>query len=202
MNNLQNADLHIGVISDIIFDPHFPPLIKSCFGENVKIYPVPYGEQNDDKHRKQLEISDVVVVWLNLETAFSNIWHAIYSQAATEQHVIDRVVSSCNRLYADLQAYKNAHVLWFLFEDYFIKLPVVSGYHYDALVDKINIALSDALKDNVSFINLKRLIAEIGVANAYDPKGKYRWSAPYSKALLEIAVSEIRKQYYIERGIT
>ena len=202
MDNLQNADLHIGVISDIIFEPHFPPLIKSYFSENVKIYPIPYGEQYDDKHQKQLENSDVVLVWLNIEMEFLNIWNTIYSQAATEQQIIEKVVSNCNRLYADLQAYKNAHVIWFLFEDYFIKLPIVSGYHYDALVDKINIKLSDALKDNVSFINLKQLIAEIGIANAYDPKGKYRWSAPYSKALIKNAVKEIHKQYFIEKGIT
>lgn len=202
MNSLQTSDLQIGVISDIIFDPHFSPLIKLYFGENVEIFPVPYGGQNDDEHLKQLENSDVIVVWLNLETTFSNIWNTLYSQSATERQIINRVVSSCNRLYADLQVYKNAHILWFLFEDYFTKLPVVSGYHYDSLIDKINIDLNNTLKNNVSFINLKRLIAEIGVANAYDPKGKYRWSAPYSKALVEIAVKEIHKQYFIEKGIT
>ena len=202
MSNLQNADIHIGVISDIIFDPHLIPLMKTHFGENINIYPIPYGEQNDDEHRKQLENSDVVIVWLNIETAFSNIWNALFSQAATEQQIIDRVVSSCNRLYADLQAYKNTHVLWFLFEDYFIKLPIVTGHNYDALVDKININLSDELKSNVFFIDLKRLITEIGVANAYDPKGKYRWSAPYSKALIEAAVKEIHKHYLVEKGIT
>ena len=202
MSILQNAELHIGVISDIIFDPHFPPLIKSRFGENVIIYHIPYGEQNDDEYQRQLENSDVVIVWLNIETSFSNIWNALYSQAATEQQIIDKVVSSCNRLYGDLQAYRNAHILWLLFEDYFIKLHNISGYHYDALVDKVNIDLSGALKDNVSFIDLKRLIAESGVANAYDPKGKYRWNAPYSKALIETAVKEIYKQYYIEKGIT
>ena len=194
--------IHISVVSDIIFDPYFPPLIKSYFGENVKIYPIQYGEQNDDEYQKQLDNSDVVVVWLNIETAFSNIWNTLYSQAVTGQQIIEKVVSSCNRLYDDLRAYKNTHILWFLFEDYFIKLPIASGYHYDALADKINIELSEALKNNVSFINLKRLIAEIGVANAYDSKGKYRWSAPYSKALVEAAVKEIHKQYLIEKGIT
>jgi FkbH-like protein len=202
MNRFKAHDLHISVISDIIFDPHFPPLIKTHFGDNAKVYPIPYGEQNDDEHRKQLENSDMVVVWLNIDTTFSNIWNTLYSQVAKEQQIIEKIISSCNRLYADLQAYKNAHVLWFLFEDYFIKLPFVSGYHYDALGDKINIELSAALKDTVSFIDLKRLISEIGVANAYDSKGKYRWSAPYSKVLIEAAVKEIHKQYLIEKGVT
>lgn len=201
-NCIQDKHIKISVLSNIIFDPHFPTLIKLHFSNNAKIYPIPYGEQNDDKYRKQLENSDIVVVWLNIEMAFSNVWNTLYSHAATEQQIIDKVVSSCKKLYADLQAYKNANILWFLFEDFFIKLPVVSGYRYDALVDKINIDLNDAFKENVSFINLKRLVAEIGLANAYDPKGKYRWSAPYSKALVEDAVREIHKQYFIEKGIT
>lgn len=62
--------------------------------------------------------------------------------------------------------------------------------------------MSDTLKDNASFINLKRLITEIGVANAYNSKGKYCWNAPYSNALVEAAVKEIHKQYFIEKGIT
>lgn len=202
MSNLQNTDLHIGVISDIIFDPHFPPLIKSYFGDNVKIYPIPYGEQNDDVHRIQLKNSDVVIVCLNIETAFSNIWNTLYSQTATDQQIIDKVVSTCNRLYADLKAYKNAHILWFLFEDYFIKLPIVTGYQYNAFVDKLNAEMSSALKNDVSLIDLKRLIAEVGITSAYDPKGKYRWNAPYSKVLIEVAVKEIHKQYFIEKGIT
>ena len=202
MNNLQNIDLHIGVISNIIFDPHFSPLMKLHFGENVKIYPILYGEQEDDEYCKQLENSDVIVVWLNIEVTFSNIWNIKYSQNILEYQIMENIVSSCNRLYDGLQVYKNAHILWFLFEDYFLKLPFVSGYHYDALIDKININLSDVLKENVSLINLKQIIAEVGVTNAYDSKGKYRWSAPYSKALVEKAIKEIRKQYFIEKGIT
>jgi len=202
MNRGETLDLYITVISDIIFDPYFPPLIKSYFGEDIKIYPIQYGEQNDDEHRKQLENSDMVVVWLNIGTAFSNIWNTLYSQTATEKQIIEKVVFSCNMLFTDLQVYKNAHILWFLFEDYFLRHSVVSGYHYDALVDKINIELSGTIKDSVSFIDLKRIIAEISVANAYDSKSKYRWSAPYSKALVEAAAKEIHKQYFIEKGIT
>jgi fkbH domain len=201
-NRVQDKNTIISVLSNIIFAPHFFPLIKLYFSDNVKIYSIPYGEQNDDEHYKHLANSDIILVWLNIETAFSNVWNTLYSQTATEQQIIDNIILSCNRLYGDLQAYKNAHVFWFIFEDYFIKHPVLLGYNYDALVDKINIELSSTLKNNVSFIDLKRLIAEVGIVNAYDPKGKYRWNAPYSKALIEAAIKELHKQYLIEKGIT
>lgn len=69
-------------------------------------------------------------------------------------------------------------------------------------VDKLNLTLRDSLGDQVLFIDLKHLIAEVGISKAYDSKSKYRWNAPYSKILIEAAVKEIHKQYLIEKGIT
>ncbi|MDR2043346.1 MAG: HAD-IIIC family phosphatase [Clostridium sp.] len=202
MNNFEVPELHIGVISDIIFDPHFNTLIKTYFGENIKIYPIPYGEQNDDVYRKQIGESDVIIVWLNLESSYLNACNLLYSQTAPDQQIIEEVVAACKKFYSDITGYSNVHIIWFLFEDYFINSPVVMGYPYNPLVDNINNALSDALRDNVVFIDLKHIIAEVGAANAYDLKNKYRWNAPYSKALVEAAVKEIHKQYLIEKGIT
>lgn len=76
------------------------------------------------------------------------------------------------------------------------------GHVYHDLADKLNLLLRDALGNQVSFVDLKHLIAEIGISNAYDSKGKYRWNAPYSKTLVEAAVREIHKQYLIQKGIT
>ena len=142
--------LHIDVISDIIFDPHFSPLIKSYFGESAKVYPIPYGEQNEDERRKELEESEIIVVWLNLESSYLHTCDALYSQSVPHQRIIEEVVASCKRLYADITEYTNAHILWFLFEDYLNKLPIVAGYPYNALVDRINTELSGALKNDVS----------------------------------------------------
>ena len=194
--------LHIDIISDIIFDPHFSPLIKAYFGESAKVYPIHYGEQYENERRKQLEESEIIVIWLNLESSYLYACDALYSQSVPHQRIIEKVVASCKQLYADITEYTNAHILWFLFEDYFNKLPIATGHPYNALVDGINAELNDSLKNDVSFIDLKRLIAEVGIANAYDNKGKYRWNVPYSKALIKTAVSEIRKQYLIVQGVT
>jgi len=70
------------------------------------------------------------------------------------------------------------------------------------LVDKLNLELVNQVSDRVNFIDLKRLIAKVGIDNAYNPKGKYRWNAPYSKTLVEAAVLELHKQYLIAKGIT
>jgi FkbH-like protein len=206
MDISKDAELHIGVISNIIFDPHFPPLVKLFFGENTKIYPIPYGEHNEDEYIKQLADSDFVLVWLDFETLLPDARNAILSQSRTEQQIIDDTTALYIRLYSDIRMYSNPRILWFLFEDYSSQFPIVSGYRYDTLIDKINIkltdTLTDTLTDNITFINLQHLIAKVGVANTYDPKGKYRWSAPYSKVLIETVVKEIHQQYLIEKGFT
>ncbi len=89
-----------------------------------------------------------------------------------------------------------------MFEDYAIPLSAAFGHVYHDFADKLNLTLRDTLGDQVLFINLKHLIAEVGISNAYDSKSKYRWNAPYSKILIEAAVKEIHKQYLIEKGIT
>ena len=202
MENSIRKNMNISIISDIIFNPYFIPSIKEHFDEMVKIYPIPYGEQSEDEHRKQLEKSEIIVIWLNLESSYLRACDALYSQFSYDQQIIDQVVASCKQFYTDISSCSNAPILWFLFEDYFNKLPVVTGYLYNALVDSINAELSGVLKNDVSFIDLKHLIAEVGIPNAYDAKSKYRWNAPYSKILIEAAVKEIHKRYLIEKGIT
>lgn len=59
--------LHIALISNIIFEPHFLPLTKQYFGENTAIFPIPFGEHIEVEYQTQLASADLVVVWLNLE---------------------------------------------------------------------------------------------------------------------------------------
>ena len=202
MSNLQTSNLHIGIVSDIIFAPHFFSSTKQVLDKNLKIFYIPYGQQNEKEYSEQLLKSEVIIVWLNFATEISDFWNASYSQTITDTQIIDLVVSLCVRLYIDLKKYKKAFVFWFLFEDYFSKLPVVTGCNYNSLVDKINIKLSETIENTVSFISLKRLIAQVGITNAYDNKAKYRWNAPYSQKIVEAAVREICKQYFIENGVT
>jgi FkbH-like protein len=142
------------------------------------------------------------VIWLNCEEFLPDIRNHLDSVEISQQQVIDELVGRCARLSEDIMQYRTPHILWFLFEDYFNKLPIATGHSYNALVDRINAELNGTLKNDVSFIDLKRLIADVGIPNAYDQKGKYRWNAPYSKVLIEAAVKEIHKQYLIAQGIT
>ena len=188
--------LHIAVISNIIFEPYFVLLTKRLFGENTVVLPIPFGDHTEDKYQTQLKSTDLIVVWLNIEALLPE---QLYSLAKQD---LDEIITLCKKLYADLTSISHVKILWFLFEDYAIPLSAAVGHVYYDFAEKLNLALEDTLGDQVLFINLKYLVAEVGISNAYDSKSRYRWNAPYSKALIEAAVREIHKQYLIEEGNT
>jgi len=200
-----NEEINIIILSNITFEPSFIPLLKLQFNEiqmNARIFPIAYEERNDKKYKEQLSKAGLIVVWLNFELLFPDLLNAVYSLATTEQQIIDEITILYKKLCSELKSYLNAQILWFSFDDYCDSLHIVTGHNYNALIDKLNLKLCETLRQNISFINLKRLIAEIGIANAYNQKSKYRWNAPYSDALVEFAVKEIHKQYLIEKGVT
>ena len=192
----METGLHIAVISNVVFEPYFVPMIKRFFGKNTTVFLIPFGEHTETEYQLQFESSDLIVVWLNLESLFPKLYFSV-----TEQD-LDGTLAPCKRLYADLASISQAEILWFLFEDYAIPLSAVVGHVYHDFVDKLNLTLKDTLGDQVLFIDLKYLVAEVGISNAYDSKSKYRWNAPYSKTLIEAVVKEIHKQYLIQKGVT
>jgi len=196
----------IAVVTNIVLEPHFVPLMKRRFGNGVEITPVPYDEHTEAEYKDQLIESDMVIVWLNFESLFPDIWNMLLSKTKAKHEIISGILTMYQKLYSDLMVQTNCKILWLLFEDYYVNLPTVTGYAplFNGLVDRINIKISDTLTENnnVSLVDLKLLIATIGIPNAFEPKTKYRWNAPYSKALVEATVKEIHKQYLIEKGIT
>ena len=188
--------LHIALISNIIFEPHFLPLMKYHFGDHVTISPIPYGEHTAHEYQAKLADTNLIVIWLNIETLLPGQFYSLAKQD------LDETIALCKKLYADLTSISHVKILWFLFEDYVLPLSAAVGNVYHDFTDKLNLALRDTLGDQVLFIDLKHLIADVGISNAYNSKSKYRWNAPYSKALIEAAVKEIHKQYLIEKGMT
>lgn len=100
--------------------------------------------------------------------------------------------------------YNTSQIIWFSFEDYYSRLPFILGHVpcYHDIINVINQKVYQNICHKVCFIDLKRLIAKVGISNTYNQTGKYRWNAIYSEKLVEIAVNEIYKQYQIQRGIT
>lgn len=91
-------------------------------------------------------------------------------------------------------------IIWFGFEDYGFFFNNYQGNLAlcNNVIDKTNLNIVSMLQNsNDIFIDTKRIIAELGIQNAYDLKNKYRWNIPYSSKMIESIVKEIYKQYKI-----
>lgn len=198
----KDQSLKISIISNIIFEPFLRPLIKQYFVKlKVKIQLVSYGEHMKQEYLTQISSSDQIIVWLNLENLLQT-FGSYQNLISSEKKAINKIMEACRFLYIDITQNSNAQLLWLLFEDYYTKISVATGHIYSSLADKINLKLVSQLSNRVDYIDLKRIIANVGIGNAYNYKGQYRWNAPYSKALIDTVAQEFYKQYLIEKGIS
>jgi len=200
MGRLYNAVL----ISNISMEPFLIPVLQENMQtqkRNAAVIAIPYQEYRESQYLVEIQEADLVAIWLNLESLLPDMHNAVTDkkwreQKAEEVHII------CQNLAEYITLNGKAKIIWFLFEDYFLHLSVVTGHRSNLFVDKINQRLQEGLSDQISFIDLKYLIAEMGIGTAFSAKNKFRWNFPYSKSLAITVAGEIQKQYFIENGIS
>ena len=76
------------------------------------------------------------------------------------------------------------------------------GYENNITVDELNRSLQKNLSGQVVFLDMRHIIASVGIGNAYSVKNRYRWGYPYSHELTMVVAEEIYKQYLIHIGHT
>lgn len=194
----------ITVLSNLSFEAQWQLCIKerkSCaFSDTLYNY-ISYEEYYESA--KNIRSAEVIAVCLNFEELYPDLSGNILSGKVTYEAVENDCIQRCKNLYLYVKNHSKAHVIWFGFEDYYSLHSKNYGsiLPFDGLVDNINLRLYDMCKGD-TFIDFKRLVANIGVKNAYDNKGKYRWNSPYSKDLINSMIDELEKQYLIITGDT
>lgn len=194
----------ITLLTNICFEPHWRTFIKERFSRlsyDTQINSILYEGYQDNI--EDINFSDLIVVLLNFEMFYTDLLNEISSGKVTYEAIKDDCVDKCRNLYSYIRNHSKASVIWIGFEDYYCSYSNNYGalLSFEGVVDQINLELNDMLKED-TFIDFKRLIASVGIRNAYDTKGKYRWNAPYSKELISLMADEIYKQYLITIGNT
>ena len=148
--------------------------------------------------------ADIILVLLALEY-LDSLW---YTKLCGEEQSADAFANQIRSIYIGLCDWiiprTTALVMCCTFEDYCCEYTKVFGARLlqNGIIDKINLQLRDVLHPSTAIIDTKRMIAEVGISNSYDIKGKHRWNVIYSKAFLDRVAEEIHKQYLISKGIT
>ena len=194
----------ITLLTNICFEPYWRTFVKerfSCLSNDIQIDSILYEGYQDNI--KDINFSDLIVVHLNFEMFYVDLLNEISSGKVTYEAIKNDCIDKCRNIYSYIKSHSKAPVIWLGFEDYYSIQRNNYGalLSFEGVVDELNLALNDMLKED-TFIDFKRLIASVGIGNAYDVKGKYRWNAPYSKELISLMADEIYKQYLISIGNT
>lgn len=194
----------ITLLTNICFEPYWRTFVKERFSRlsyDIQFNLIAYEEYHDNIG--DVKLSDLIVVCLNFEMLYTDISNEISSGKFNYEAIKKDCIDKCRNLYSYIRNHSKAPVIWFGFEDYYSiqKNNYGALLPFEGVVDQLNLALNDMLKEN-TFIDFKRLIASVGIKDAYDARGKYRWNAPYSKELICLMADEIYKQYLIATGDT
>lgn len=204
---INEKKLNIAIITNIVFEPYLYSYLKESFSDKdiaIDLSYILYNECFSAESSHILQSADYTVVCINFDELYRNALIDIISSNISAEKLIKDVVNKSKMLHNHIKHQTHSPILWFGFEDYCYDSKFVVGniIYADGLIDRANCAIYELLEEQDTYIDFKKLIAHIGINNAYDSKSKYRWNAPYSKKLINLISQEIYKQFSINSGCT
>lgn len=204
---MNGEQIYISIISNITFEPYFNLFIKNLFAQNdtlVNILPIGIEEYQSEESQGKIYKANYIIIYIDFNYLFPNASNDIILNKLTFDVLLDSTKNKCKELYKFIKQRTQSPIFWFGFEDYCYEYNYVNGNVLvnQNLINKTNEELCILLEKQDIYIDFKRLIANIGIKNAYDNKGKRRWNAPYTQELIVQMCNEIYKQYLIKRGVT
>lgn len=193
------------IVSNLSVEPFLVPSVNRIFEQNgirIRTTAVNYDEYCSAESLQRFAESEFIVILLNFENAYPGLLDGDFTTDVSS--IVDFELEKAHRIRAAVSDNSNASVLWFGYEDLQWNAAIVFGSQYalNGLVDKINAQIREELGSEITFIDTKRVIASIGIPNAYSTKNKYRWNYLYSQLLSEKIGLEIYKQYMITHGVS
>lgn len=186
---MQDKSLfELTIVSNMSVEPFLVPSVNRIFEQNgirIRIATVNYDEYCSTESLQRFAESDFIVILLNFENAYPGL---LDGDSTTDvSAIVDFELEKARRIREAVNENSNASVLWFGYEDWQWNSSFVFGSQHalNGLVDKINAQIREELDSEITFIDTKRVIASIGISNAYSIKNKYRWNHLYSQSLSE-----------------
>ena len=206
MQNLSKVN--VVVVTNITLEPFFGMYLKETFekeGLNVRLNSIPFNEYLLQENLDKLVNADQIVVWLNIDGFYPNLINNLIGRKESADDIEQDIKNKFINLNASIKQKSRASILWLGTEDY-CYYPYTYHLGYSLInrgfIDRINIALNEIAEENDTYVDLKTIIAKLGIERAFDNKSKYRWNTPYSRELLQAIADEVRKQYLTYNGIT
>ena len=197
-------EIRILCISNITIEPYLTESLNQCFEKNNYQTTISYLPYYEYKSFSNLNNVDFVLVFLNFDELFMNSDPCLLYMEDSQNTVVQHVLQLCENLYSFIKQSYNCPVLWIGFEDYYSpskfvlgSIPIMNG-----LIDRVNLEINKVIQNTDCFIDLKLVIAKVGIDYSFDLKNKHRWNLHYSKTLIQELAADIYKQYLLIIGYT
>ncbi len=198
---------NVAVLTNITAEPFFSQNLAYCMSPqqaNVNVYYISYNDYWDKKNSFLFSQADIIIICLNIEYLYPNLQNDIILCPNIEENIFQVLCDDFYKVYSHIKKESHAQLIWIGTEDYcYHEYACCLGYSNSIkLIDNINLMIKSLVRGNDVFLDLKSIIAKIGIDNVYDNKNKYRWNNPYTKELWSVVSNAIYKQYLISNGIT
>ena len=205
---LKQTIFNIAVVTNITVEPFLGIYLNDVFakeGIKVRLDSISFDEYLSAEHSDKIANADEIVAWLNIDSFYPNLINDLTGGKVSAEVIEQDVRSKFISLNTFLKQKSQAPVLLIGAEDFCYgsyTYPLGYSLKNRGLIDRINISLSEIIEENDTYIDLKAMVAKLGIERAFDHKSKYRWNTPYSRELLREIATEIHKQYLIRNSIT
>ena len=199
--------LRINIISDIMLDLYLKQMVQEAFqelGYKTEVKYIRIQEVMEEENSNFIKVSDLNILWINYENYMFESQDSYWLRKDEKESTMTYLLEYIQILHTNLKRLTSAQMIWFGFEDYYnhVSMEIGNVIEEENVIDHLNHKMKSLLGQEVAVVDLKHLIASVGINFAYDSIGKHRWEAPYSQSLLLLAAKEIKKQYLVFHGKT
>ena len=191
------------VITNINLAAYFKGFLKEFFNKSYENIRVDIYSESDINTVIEFEDKKnvlAVLFWINFEEKYPDfLIYNMENYETAKEHIdiladdikqtccLVRQNYSCQIFWMDFEFYcgRNRHALWEL------------NYQISALQYEVSVFME---QEGIDSIGLSDLTARMGVGNAINEKGKYRFNLPYKKELFYEAAKEIYRRFEILSG--
>ena len=177
---IDNKKFNITVLTNITLEPYFSHSMVNCMlpqQANVNVYYIPYNEYFNNNNSFLFTKADLIIICLNIEYLYPDLQNDIILHSNTEDDILKVLRHDFQVLYSHIKNESQAQIIWIGTEDYcYYEYMNCLGYSNSIkLIDNTNLMIKALIQKNDVFLDLKAIIAKIGIDKVYDNKNKYRF---------------------------
>lgn len=149
-----------------------------------------------------LKEADFICIWLNIEYDITDSFIELSNNKKGIEELKNTIIERYKLFLNSIKSNYRGKIIWIGFEDFYQKENIFLGSTgiNNNIVDIINFEFINM--NDIIWIDLKRIIAQIGISKIYNYRNKCLWNAPYNKNLAYEVANNICKQILIEKGIS